>query len=369
MMKHIVNIIAFVLTFAAVAFADWDTELFDGESKRWGYGYERSKQCYTAVVERANATWGEGGSNNVAVTPRWWGSSWTLKEAKDDVENMLSSAYWVDTTEESDGNYDAWFSSGTNAFPRLNTSNILVNASAPTNWFEFNPHWGTVTHSNGWEYLDDVVNGITKIEKNLSVDVIEEKKWTDYSATGQLFSNTWAGAKIIAEDIYDNPSPPDEYGTYGYYCRTNEMDAYFSFGTYTTSARYDSDQWSAHISSKRVKFIVENDNDNYAVNWSMYWNGAGYGITNYFDSGLTNKTEELVSLWIPAGGTATSEWFGTYWPSSGDTEWCRAATTDDPGTPYYFYSITEGYYTDYEDPKYFILDYDVPDGFEYVEEN
>lgn len=152
-----------ILLSAATALGGWTTNLYDGASNQWGYGKTRAAEVTAAVLERAAVA-----ASSTNITARQWGSSWTLEEAKDciaepygwmDPELLGTStvAQWLDDNSVASVYYGVYC---TNSLD-YTTSSLLANASASTNWFANDPHWGAVTHDDGWQWADDVINLMT----------------------------------------------------------------------------------------------------------------------------------------------------------------------------------------------------------------
>ena len=231
---------------------------------------------------------------------------------------MLSAQYWVNTAEEVSGDYVAWFNNETNSFlPRLNTSNILVNAGAPTNWFEVNPHWGAVTHSNGWEYLDDIVNEMRVIKTSIQI-------------TGQYknihinvdFANTWDQVKDLAEDEWAATS-------------TSGFDDSSLAMSFTEGGYYDVPSWTADIFDYGMRLSWTNSK---AISGTMEYyllTEFSYGTLDRSQDGLlTGYATKIETATVSTSDTAiVSDWIGNQPPLLVDDmpNWCVQPDTNTVG--------------------------------------
>ena len=377
---HIGWMTAVTVLIAMVCVAGWDADLFDGESKQFGYGYDRALQTYTAVVERATVI-----GYNETLTARRWGSRWTLAEAKEDIKGqlLLYEEWWSDDVGFADpseldanGTFDAWFESGTNWFPDLNTSNILVNVGAATNWFDETPYFGTVVHSNGWRFADDVLNEMVVAGfEGYNTDLVYAYAYISEEYRGSHNyedTETWADAKSVAAadfTLYDYSSQTNMAG--GNLPMPNAL-TYSQVTDYNTSTNY-----YAYAECKRVKYFLTNAAP-YAVEVGIYWHAEPDVVWNtqevFFEpytTGITTNHSVVVQATMQSGDTLETDWIGESWSTGEDIVWCRAATLDDPSQIYPSFSHTyiEGYETEYFYPGYqWHYRFDVTNGFEYVEE-
>ena len=355
--------IAVTVLIAMVCVAGWDADLFDGESKQFGYGYDRALQTYTAVVERATMA-----GYNELLTARRWGSRWTLAEAKEDIKGQLT--FWSDPSElDVNGTFDAWFESGTNGFPTLNTSNILVNAGAATNWFDKTPYFGTVVHSNGWKFADEVLNEMVvagfdtyHTDKVYPYAYSSETIWGDvyFPMESSYMADTWADAKsLFAANFTDFTSVS--------YTNMFGITPPYPYA-YTASAYYDFEPalYAANAEVRRVKLFLTNAAP-HAVEVGIYWRhdiDESYLEHDPYTTGITTNYSVVLQATMQSGDTLETDWIGEWWPTGGDIEWCRAATMDDDYETFY-----EGYDASWTSGKWHKWHYrfDVTNGFEYVE--
>jgi hypothetical protein len=277
------------------------------------------------------------------------------------------------------GTFDAWFESGTNGFPTLNTSNILVNAGAATNWFDKTPYFGTVVHSNGWKFADEVLNEMVVA----GFDTYHTDKVYPYAYSSEALlsdnwhdaANTWAAAKSQAEDYYK-----DVYDTM-YNSETNMAGLIIPYPSASTYSGYNTNylfegnwdtNYTAEVYVRRVKFSLTNASP-HAVEVGIYWRNDivdSYSEHNPYTTGITTNHSVVVQATMQSGDTLETDWIGESWSTGEDIVWCRAATRDDPTWTYsYRHMYIEGYKAEYFYPGYqWHYRFDVTNGFEYVEE-
>jgi hypothetical protein len=176
------------LLFAPSASAQWSTNVWPS----WQFpGKQRVDEVVAALNERSLAC-GSGPYTNAA----WFAERYSLIQAKNKIIALQPT--YLDMSLELGGTYDTWWRSNVlaAAFPKVFKLKSLIQAGAPTNYFEYTPWFDLCSHSNGWRYMTNLIDQLQYTHQGATWgNMVSNRALSD---SGHFWA-TWAEATAVAE--------------------------------------------------------------------------------------------------------------------------------------------------------------------------
>lgn len=274
-------------------------------------GRQVAMSTQSAIVERATVANQHAAPGTVAVNARGAGAiAWRLRRAdlitqKSEISQILDRAYFADPgLADGSGHFTTWFSTNQDeeiTGIRLNPTNILVNAGAPTNWFTSTPWRKLLTHTNGYGPMTSILNQIRWVMDEADWDATGSTRYA-VSAIDISTPPAWTSVNHFAVDatnVFAQLTNETAFGVAtsalnnsGSWLNTGDVCALFSGGDSHDPCRIftawetpqDTTNFGGLLVARRGTLIPQATVADMTLTADLYWRSS----SNDTDSGVDN---------------------------------------------------------------------------------